>query len=194
VAAQDRLSLLRPAAVAAMEHTATRTVTPSSRKKMLRRIRPPGRQLVPDAVAGLDEAVPGGALVDLLPQLADEDVDGAVAMRRAPAPDLLQQLVAVEHTATVERQHVEQAKLGRGQLRALPVHVGLHLPRIDPQLLDLIARVLGVAPRLAEDLSRRPKVLDAVLDRHFFDRLPETAELEALTARRLMPPTLPIGS
>jgi glutamate-ammonia-ligase adenylyltransferase len=54
--------------------------------------------------------------------------------------------------------------------------------KANPQLLDLIARVLGVAPRLAEDLSRRPKVLDAVLDRHFFDRLPETAELEALTA------------
>ena len=54
--------------------------------------------------------------------------------------------------------------------------------KANPQLLELVARVLGIAPRLADELSRRPKVLDAVLDRDFFDRLPERRELEALTA------------
>jgi glutamate-ammonia-ligase adenylyltransferase len=54
--------------------------------------------------------------------------------------------------------------------------------KANPPLLDLLARVLGMAPRLADELSKRPKVLDAVLDRRFFDSLPERRELEALTA------------
>jgi glutamate-ammonia-ligase adenylyltransferase len=59
----------------------------------------------------------------------------------------------------------------------------------NPQLLELMARVLGIAPRLAEELSRRPKVLDAVLDRQFFDRLPGSDELEQLT-RDLAAPSM----
>ncbi|HYM99774.1 MAG TPA: bifunctional [glutamine synthetase] adenylyltransferase/[glutamine synthetase]-adenylyl-L-tyrosine phosphorylase, partial [Aestuariivirgaceae bacterium] len=59
--------------------------------------------------------------------------------------------------------------------------------KANPQLLELITRVLGIAPRLAEELSRRPKVLDAVLDHRFFDRLPDRGELERLTAG-LTPP------
>ena len=55
------------------------------------------------------KCVPGGALVDLLAQLADEDVDGAVAVRRPAAPDALQQLVPGEHAALLERQGVERA-------------------------------------------------------------------------------------
>jgi glutamate-ammonia-ligase adenylyltransferase len=51
----------------------------------------------------------------------------------------------------------------------------------NPQLLELMARLLGVAPRLADELSRRPKVLDAVLDQQFFHRLPSLQELETLT-------------
>jgi glutamate-ammonia-ligase adenylyltransferase len=54
--------------------------------------------------------------------------------------------------------------------------------KANPFLLDLLARVLGMAPRLADELSKRPKVLDAVLDRQFFGSLPDRRELEALTA------------
>jgi [glutamine synthetase] adenylyltransferase / [glutamine synthetase]-adenylyl-L-tyrosine phosphorylase len=54
--------------------------------------------------------------------------------------------------------------------------------RANPSLLDLLARVLGMAPRLADELSKRPKVLDAVLDRRYFGSLPDRRELEALTA------------
>jgi glutamate-ammonia-ligase adenylyltransferase len=57
--------------------------------------------------------------------------------------------------------------------------------KANPQLLELITRVLGVAPRLAEELARRPKVLDAVLDRQFFHELPNRAELDTLTASLL---------
>src|SRR6202035_4833746 len=74
-----------------------------------------GFELVPDAVARLDEGVARRALVDLLPQPADEDVHRAVAVRLAPPPQLLQQLVARGDTALVERKLVQEAKLGRRQ-------------------------------------------------------------------------------
>jgi hypothetical protein len=51
----------------------------------------------------------------------------------------------------------------------LPAGVQLFsLLKANPKLLDLLATILGSAPRLAEQLSRRPKVLDAVLDPGFF--------------------------
>src|SRR4051794_38006823 len=51
-------------------------------------------ELVADSVARLDERVPWRVAVDLVAQPPHEDVDGPVAMRLAPAPDPLQQLVA----------------------------------------------------------------------------------------------------
>src|SRR5947208_3473398 len=51
-----------------------------------------GLELVADAEAGLDERMLRRVAVDLLTQAPHEDVDGAVAVRLAPAPDLLQQL------------------------------------------------------------------------------------------------------
>ncbi len=51
------------------------------------------------------------------------------------------------------------------------------LLKAKPGLLDLLATLLGTAPRLAEQLSRRPKVLDAVLDPGFFDSLPQADEI-----------------
>ena len=74
---------------------------------------------VPDAVARLDERVRGRAPVDLLAQAADEDVDRPVAVRLATAPQLLQQLVAGDDAAAVERELVQEPELGRRQLGAL---------------------------------------------------------------------------
>jgi glutamate-ammonia-ligase adenylyltransferase len=56
------------------------------------------------------------------------------------------------------------------------------LLKANPRLLDLLATILGSAPRLAEQLSRRPKVLDAVLDPGFFTSLPTEAEMTQLIA------------
>src|SRR5262245_3728211 len=60
--------------------------------------RPPGGrllgdrfELVADAVAGLDERVRRAEGLQLVPDLADEDVDGAIAVRQPPPPDLLEQ-------------------------------------------------------------------------------------------------------
>ncbi len=58
-------------------------------------------------------------------------------------------------------------------LGGLPAGVQLFsLLKANPRLLDLLATILGSAPRLAEQLSRRPKVLDAVLDPGFFGPMP----------------------
>ena len=49
----------------------------------------------------------------------------------------------------------------------------------NPGLLDLIAEILGGAPRLAERLSRKPQLLDAVLAPGFGEAPPGATELEA---------------
>jgi [glutamine synthetase] adenylyltransferase / [glutamine synthetase]-adenylyl-L-tyrosine phosphorylase len=49
----------------------------------------------------------------------------------------------------------------------------------NPGLLDLIAEILGGAPRLAEQLSRKPQLLDAVLAPGFGKAPPRAPELAA---------------
>ncbi len=61
--------------------------------------------------------------------------------------------------------------------------------KANPGLLDLITRILGTAPRLSEGLSRRPRVLEAVLEPGFFGPLPGRAQIEA-AANELLPPDL----
>lgn len=69
-------------------------------------------------------------------------------------------------------------------LAALPAGVQLFsLFQAHPELLALVAEVMGTAPRLAQALSTRPGVLDVVLQPAFLDPLPPpealTADLEA---------------
>jgi glutamate-ammonia-ligase adenylyltransferase len=55
----------------------------------------------------------------------------------------------------------------------------LSLLRQHPDLIALMAVVLGSAPRLADSLAQFPEVMDAVIDPSFFGALPEEAELAA---------------
>ena len=122
------------------------------------------------------------APVDLLPQAADEDVDGAVAMRLAAAPELLEQLVAGDDAAAVERELVEEPELGRRQLGADAVDEGLHLARVDPELLDLdrlAARRLLAADRAA---GRGADARDELLHRERLDEVVVGADLERVDA------------
>ena len=65
-------------------------------------------------------------------------------------------------------------------LARLPAGVQLFsLLYVNPGLLDLIAEIMGDAPRLAEHLSRHAYLLEAVLARGFFDPLPRRDELRA---------------
>ncbi len=69
-------------------------------------------------------------------------------------------------------------------LAELPAGVQLFsLLSANPELLRLIANIMGTAPRLAHVLSRRPRILDAVLDPGFFGALPSPETLEATIAR-----------
>ena len=43
----------------------------------------------------------------------------------------------------------------------------------NPALLSLLANILGVAPRMAELITRRPHVLDAILEPAFFGGIPD---------------------
>lgn len=54
-----------------------------------------------------------------------------------------------------------------------------------PALLDLLALIMGAAPRLAAVMTRRPRVLDALLDPAFFDTVPDEVDLGARFARSL---------
>ncbi|WP_305986412.1 bifunctional [glutamine synthetase] adenylyltransferase/[glutamine synthetase]-adenylyl-L-tyrosine phosphorylase [Roseibium sp. MMSF_3544] len=62
-------------------------------------------------------------------------------------------------------------------LSKLPAGVQLFsLLRSNPQLLTLLATTMGVAPRMAETVSKRVHVLDAVLDPAFFGAMPSVKE------------------
>jgi glutamate-ammonia-ligase adenylyltransferase len=61
----------------------------------------------------------------------------------------------------------------------------LSLLRQNPDLIALIALVLGTAPRLADGLAQFPDVADAVVDPGFFGALPEETELKAALDRSL---------
>jgi len=53
----------------------------------------------------------------------------------------------------------------------------LSLLRQNPELIALIALVLGTAPRLGNTLARHPQVMDALVDPSFFGALPDEIEL-----------------
>ncbi len=55
----------------------------------------------------------------------------------------------------------------------------------NPSLLDLLAEIMGAAPRLAEWLSRNPLLLDGVLDRSFFEAPADATGMAEELSRRL---------
>jgi len=115
------------------------------------------------------------------------------ATRSARARELLTELMPALLTALARTGDADPAFLAFDRfLGGLPAGVQLFsLLKANPRLLDLLATILGTAPRLAEQLSRRPKVLDAVLDPGFFDALPTAAEIAASLATA-MPPGTPL--
>ncbi|MBI3453540.1 MAG: bifunctional [glutamine synthetase] adenylyltransferase/[glutamine synthetase]-adenylyl-L-tyrosine phosphorylase, partial [Rhodospirillales bacterium] len=71
-------------------------------------------------------------------------------------------------------------------LSRLPAGVQLFsLFHSNPGLLDVVAEIMGLAPRLAEVLSARPQMLDAVLAPDFFGPLPGRTALDADLAQLL---------
>jgi glutamate-ammonia-ligase adenylyltransferase len=71
-------------------------------------------------------------------------------------------------------------------LAGLPAGVQLFsMFRARPELLELLADVLGSAPRLAEHLARNPSALEGLLDVSIAAPLPPVAELKADVAHTL---------
>ncbi len=113
------------------------------------------------------------------------------ATRSSRAKELLTELMPALLNALARTGDADQAFLAFDRfLSGLPAGVQLFsLLKANPRLLDLVATILGTAPRLAEQLSRRPKVLDAVLDPGFFGPLPTAEEL-----RRNISSVIPDGT
>ena len=60
-----------------------------------------------------------------------------------------------------------------GFLAALPAGVQLFATfQSNPRLFDLIGRIMGTAPALAEGLAKRPQLIDALMEPDFFAPLP----------------------
>ncbi|MDH5488337.1 MAG: bifunctional [glutamine synthetase] adenylyltransferase/[glutamine synthetase]-adenylyl-L-tyrosine phosphorylase [Rhodospirillaceae bacterium] len=71
-------------------------------------------------------------------------------------------------------------------LSKLPAGVQLFsMFQANPDLLDLIAEIMGTAPRLAEHLAQKVGILDGVLNRDFFNPLPGKDELKIDLGRAL---------
>ncbi len=76
-------------------------------------------------------------------------------------------------------------------LSGLPTGIQLFsLLKAHPQYLELIANILGSAPRLAQEMSRHPKMLDAVLEPSFFEDLTTKQQLDEVIASQV-PDDLP---
>jgi glutamate-ammonia-ligase adenylyltransferase len=107
------------------------------------------------------------------------------AMRSQRARELLTKLIPaiLKALAGAADPDVAFAQFDRF-LSSLPSGVQLFsLFLARPQFLELLAKIVGAAPRLATYLGRNPAVLDALLDAEFLSRLPSRAELDADFAR-----------
>jgi glutamate-ammonia-ligase adenylyltransferase len=109
------------------------------------------------------------------------------AMRSARARELLTELMPALLDALSRTTHPDAAFQRFDEfLSRLPAGVQLFaLLQANPGLLDLIAEVMGGAPRLAEHLSRNPALLEAVLNHGFFDPLPSASALNEELQRTL---------
>jgi [glutamine synthetase] adenylyltransferase / [glutamine synthetase]-adenylyl-L-tyrosine phosphorylase len=94
-------------------------------------------------------------------------------------PMLFEQLVRLENSdaALVAFDRFLEGLQGGGRL--------FSSLKKNPDLVALVVRILGVAPRLAEILARYPQAIDALLDPAFFGALPDEGKLSAALSRYL---------
>jgi [glutamine synthetase] adenylyltransferase / [glutamine synthetase]-adenylyl-L-tyrosine phosphorylase len=109
------------------------------------------------------------------------------AIRTPRARELLTEVQPVLIEALANTADPDAAFIGFDRfLSQLPSGVQLFsLLKQNPGLIELIAAIMGTAPRLARILGRRRRVLDAVLDPGFFGSLPDTGNLEAMITAEL---------
>ena len=91
----------------------------------------------------------GRALLQLLAQLADEDVDRAIAVGHRVAPDPLVDGLALEHLALGPGEQVEELELAPGQVEAVAGDEGLEAVGADLELAGEDRRGLGLVAAAA---------------------------------------------
>ena len=103
------------------------------------------------------------------------------ATTSARARELLTELMPALLEALCETAAADQALLNFDLFLAnLPAGVQLFsLFKANPALLELVATIMGSAPRLASHLARRTVLLDSVLSPAFYTPLPAAAEMRA---------------
>ncbi len=109
------------------------------------------------------------------------------AMRSQRAREIMTELVPSLLRALGATANPDTAFIRFDQFAArLPAGVQFFsLLYANPALLELVAEIMGSAPRLAEQLARQPILLDGVLSADFFEALPEKPALAAEYARLL---------
>ena len=109
------------------------------------------------------------------------------ATRSTKARERLTELTPALLEALASTENADQAFLAFDRLLAgLPAGVQLFSVLVsNPRLLRLLTAITGAAPKLAATISRRPRVLDAVLEPAFFEQLPGADELAASFERSL---------
>ncbi|PCI41817.1 MAG: bifunctional [glutamate--ammonia ligase]-adenylyl-L-tyrosine phosphorylase/[glutamate--ammonia-ligase] adenylyltransferase [Rhodospirillaceae bacterium] len=102
------------------------------------------------------------------------------AMRSTRARALMEELIGPILTAMSNTSEPDKALLRFDEfLSKLPAGVQLFsMFQSNPSILDLIADIMGTAPRLAEHLAKKVGVLDGVLTSGFFEDLPSTDEMK----------------
>ncbi|MER2606384.1 MAG: bifunctional [glutamine synthetase] adenylyltransferase/[glutamine synthetase]-adenylyl-L-tyrosine phosphorylase [Siculibacillus sp.] len=102
------------------------------------------------------------------------------ATRSTVARERLTELTPVLLTALAETDNADAAFLAFDRLVAkLPAGVQIFSLLVsNPSLLRLLAAITGAAPKLAETIGRRPRVLDALMEPAFFDGVPSEADLD----------------
>jgi glutamate-ammonia-ligase adenylyltransferase len=108
------------------------------------------------------------------------------AMRSTRARELLTELIPALLGALAKSPDADGAFLRFDAfLGRLPAGIQIFsLLHSNPHLLELLAEIMGAAPRLAEHLSGRPAVLDAMVTPGFLDAPPDYGSLAAELARQ----------
>ncbi|MBM3622193.1 MAG: bifunctional [glutamine synthetase] adenylyltransferase/[glutamine synthetase]-adenylyl-L-tyrosine phosphorylase [Alphaproteobacteria bacterium] len=103
------------------------------------------------------------------------------------ARELLTELMPAILKALGDSADPDQALLRFDALLAgMPAGIQIFsLFKVNPPLLELVATIMGSAPRIATHLGRRPILLDGVLTRDYFGALPDRASLSADLSRAL---------
>ena len=103
------------------------------------------------------------------------------AMRSARAREMLTELTPALLRAFARTANPNAAVLKFDEFLAkLPAGVQIFsLFYANPDLLDLVAVIMGSAPRLAEHLARNPRLMDNVLSTDFYDPIPDADDLAA---------------